>query len=230
MKDIIHNSADLKGKIHRAVTRLQEILPLKQNQVQLDNQLIYFHQELLSSFVVKGRILNRTEMSALVEDIDLALEILSRNKLVVLSDNGDLIGAYPFTNETREHQISVNGWRVNAMCALDALAVSPMFSVPTEVYSRCCVSGNPLSVNFSSMGNVEGATEALCLAIDWGAYHSDLTCADSLCLQISFIIGDINANQWQAGNSEQRELFSLSEAVDFATGFFKPLMLNRDSF
>ena len=47
--------------------------------------------------------------------------------MVVTSEDKELVGTYPFTMEDREYKVAINGNEVNAMCAIDALAVSLMF-------------------------------------------------------------------------------------------------------
>jgi len=59
-------------KITKALSRLNKILPLKENQENSSLQLKKLHQHILRSFVEKGRILNKTEISAFIDDFNLA--------------------------------------------------------------------------------------------------------------------------------------------------------------
>ncbi len=209
----------------RAVSRLKEILPLEQRQSQLDGKLINLHQQLLGSFVDKGRILNRAEIARLVDDVDAAIEVLSENKLLVLSQHGEITGAYPFTMEPRGHEIRINYHLIHAMCALDALAAAPMFARSAEINSRCCISGEPVRIVQLASGEVESASRKdIYFAIDWGAFHETTSCAESLCLQMNYINGEQAARQWHDEDFERRELFTLSEAVAFSSQFFVPLI------
>ena len=45
-----------------------------------------------------------------------------------------------------QHVVEVNGHKVNAMCALDALSVAPMFKVETNIKSSCAITGTPVSI------------------------------------------------------------------------------------
>ena len=83
---------------------------------------------ILKSYVERGRTLNKSEITELVEDVDDAINTLRSNDMVVFYDENEPVGAYPFTMEQREHKISVNGHVIHSMCALDALAISPMYN------------------------------------------------------------------------------------------------------
>jgi mercuric reductase len=145
--------------------------------------------------------------------------------MVVVGNDGEPKGAYPFTMEAREHRVRVNGNTVNAMCALDALSVSPMFGVKTEIDSRCRVTGEPVNIRQSGM-DIENAGEAgeTRIGIAWGAANADSCCADSLCTEMLFLRDGKIAQRWLEEDPDNREIFSLQEAVEFGNRFFAPLM------
>jgi len=212
-------------KIENALDRLNHTLPLKENQNMCAKQVRALHQQILLSFITQGRILTRSEMATYVDDLDDAVNVLRKNEMVIFSGNNDPVGAYPFTMEERENKISVNGYQVYAMCALDALAVSPMFEVKVKIDSRCKITATPLHIEQSGtiIENLDDVGE-VCLGIDWGAIESGICCADSLCLDMLFLKDNKIAQQWLANNSERREIFTLPQAVEFASRFFVPLM------
>ena len=212
-------------KVDKALQRLIDVLPLKEKQESCIQEIKQLHQHVLRSFAEKGRILSLDEMARHVGDLDAAVVELSRNDMVVFSDSGEPLGAYPFTMETREHRIKINGHQVNAMCALDALAVSPMFKVPTEIFSQCRITGAKIIIKQSGKEILnQGDTDQVCFGIAWGAADSTCCCADSLCMEMMFLKDNYTAEQWLAKDPNNREVFSLSEAVDFGARFFVPLM------
>lgn len=85
-------------------------------------------------------------MAGVVGDVEQAAAVLKKNDMVVFSCSGEPICAYPFTMEEREHKVRVGGHTVNAMCALDALAVSAMFGLKTEISSKCRATGAPVFI------------------------------------------------------------------------------------
>jgi mercuric reductase len=166
-------------------------------------------------------------MAQQVSDVDAAINILQSNDMVVFGEDGEPTGAYPFTIEAREHQILVNGYQVHAMCALDALAVSPMFGIDTEINSQCRVTSDPIHIQQASK-TIKNMNETgdVHFGIVWGAAEGSSCCADSLCMEMIFLRDGGVAEQWLAEAPENREIFTLPESVEFASEFFVPLMRN----
>jgi mercuric reductase len=108
------------------------------------------------------------------------------------------------------------------MCALDALAVSPMFERPTIVDSQCRVTGEPIHLEQSG-SNFSGGTLDAWFGINWGAAETGTVCAESLCMEMMFLANEGVARQWLADSADTREVFDLPSAVSFAAGFFVPL-------
>ena len=215
----------MNAKLETAVGRLNSILPLKERLNGCGEQTRELHQQILHSFVRRGRMPTREEMAQHVSDLAGALRDLGDTGLVVFSANGDPVGAYPFTMEQREHKVWVNGYQVHAMCALDALAISPMFGMKTQVDSRCRVTGYPVRIH-QSVQTIENQDESgeLRLGIAWGAADGHACVANSLCREMMFLRdGDI-ARRWLADDFERREIFTLPEAVEFASRHFVPLV------
>ncbi len=215
----------MNDKIQKALKRLHDILPLQESQDRCSPQVKALHQQILRSFVERGRILTREEMTTFVDHLPEALELLRQYDMVTLSPNGDPIGAYPFTMSERGHIVHVNGQLLHAMCALDALAIGPMFQERTRITSQCRVTADPIEIwmsgetvqNLEEVGNTH-------IGIGWAAVNAQSSCADSLCLEMIFLRDKGTAESWLAGTTEDRESFTLQEAVQFASLFFVPLM------
>jgi len=215
----------MSAKVDKALNRLKTILPLKDRQEQCSAPIKELHQNVLRSFVTRGRILSREEMAQYVDNLEEAIRVLTSHDMVVFSENGDPIGAYPFTMEAREHKVRVNGRQVYAMCALDALAVSPMFETKTQVNSICRITGDPVTIEQSGK-TIENLDESgdIHFGIIWGAASDGACVADSLCMEMMFLLDNTVANQWLAEDLDNREIFTLPEAVEFGARFFVPLM------
>jgi mercuric reductase len=151
--------------------------------------------------------------------------VLKNNDMMVFSCNGEPIGAYPFTMEEREHKVRVGGHIVNAMCALDALAVSPMFELKTEISSKCRATGTPVTIKQDGL-IIENPDQAggIRFGIVWGAASSCSCCANSLCMEMMFLRDGRVAEEWLSVDPGNREVFTLAEAVEFGSRFFVPLM------
>jgi len=212
-------------KLEKALDRLQGILPLKARQDTCSTQVKELHRQVIRSFVDKGRILTREEMGHYVSDLEEAVNVLKERDMVVFTEDGEPLGAYPFTMEAREHSVQVNGHQVYAMCALDALAVAPMLGMESQIDSRCRITGDPVSICMSgnTIMNPEEAGD-IHFGIIWGAASADSCCADSLCMEMMFLRNGETARQWLADDPETREGFTLQEAVEFGGRFFSPLV------
>lgn len=215
----------MNQKVENALNHLNTVLPLKERQENCSQEIKALHQAVLHSFVGNGRILTRAEMAQQVSNLDEAITVLRSNDMVTFSEDGEPIGAYPFTMEAREHKIQVNGYQVHAMCALDALAVSPMFGMDTEINSQCRVTGAPVKIRQSGK-TIENINEAggIYFGIVWGAADGGSCCADSLCMEMIFLQNGDIAEQWLADDLENREIFTLPDSVEFSAQFFVPLV------
>ena len=217
----------MNTKVINAVDRLNKILPLSMNLQNLDRDLADVYLNILRSYVEQGASLNKNAIAMQVENIDEAIKVLKENDMVVFDDDDEPIGAYPFTMEQREHEVAVNDHKVHCMCALDALAVSPMFDKETTINSICHVTGEPVSIQQRNREIINSDDiEDVYFGLSWNSAANNC-CATSLCTEMIFLKGQQVADQWLAEDVENREIFNLSDAVDFAAGFFVPLMTYR---
>lgn len=205
-----------------ALTRLDAILPLASGLQSLGRDDATVYCKLIDSYARLGRPLTRQEVGELVADPGRALDTIAASKLIVLDAGGNPAGAYPFTSEEREHKVHINSVTVHCMCALDALAVSPMFGTPTVIDSQCRVSGEKIHIEQNNTALSAGTLDAW-FGINWGAAKQDTVCAESLCMEMIFLANESVARNWVDESPGAHESFDLSSAVDFAAGFFAPL-------
>ena len=212
----------MNTEVRTALERLDSILPLQSGLNSLSDEDAALYCKLLNSYVQQGRTLTRSEVADFVDNTEQSLTNIVGSKLVVVDADGNPSGAYPFTSEEREHKVHVNGVTAHCMCALDALAVSPMFSIPTVIDSQCRVTSEPIHLEQNGTEFSDGTLKAW-FGINWGAAATDLVCAESLCMEMMFLANEDVARKWLAESPETREIFDLPSAVDFAAGFFVPL-------
>ena len=215
----------MNEKTKKAIDHLNKILPLKANQKSMSAAMQALHRDILYSYIDLGRSLTRNEIAQRVDDVDEAVKTMQQNDMVVFDGRGEPVGAYPFTMEKREHKISVNGHLVHSMCALDSLAISPMYGVELEINSVCHVTGEPVLIWQKGLKILNASdVQDVYFAINWNAASANSCCADSLCTEMVFIKGESLANNWFNQDTEHRQIFTLDEAVEFAAGFFMPLL------
>lgn len=111
------------------------------------------------------------------------------------------------------------------MCALDSLAIAPLFNVATQITSHCKISGEQIDIQMEGekIVNVD-ETRDVVMGVSWGDADVNTCCSDSLCKEIVFLRDKETAQQWLSDTAVDRELFTLKEATEFASRFFVPLM------
>lgn len=209
-----------------AVERLSALLPLAARQRSLPPVWASLHRAILRSLASCGRTPERAAIAAMLPKggIDEALARLAADDLIVLDGTGpEVAGAYPLTTGNTPFRLEVEGVKINAMCALDALAVGPMFGAVVDVASLCHVTGQPVRLRLErdSIVHAEPSSDVR-VGIAWQnpCGHA----AHSLCREMVFLLDGFVARNWQHKDSANRSLFTLAEAVDLATRFFAPLL------
>lgn len=102
-----------------------------------------------------------------------------------------------------------------------------MFNIKTHVNSCCHVSGDEISIDQldQEVFNKE-KNKAVHFGINWNSAANNC-CATSLCTEMIFLKDEEIANKWFLEDKDNREIFDIDEAIDFATGIFKPLVNNN---
>lgn len=213
-------------EIQSAVARLNSQLPLFERQQALPAEVVGIHRGILESLARRGRPLSREEIAEQLSDndVDAALERLGADDLVVLAEGGaEAVGAYPMSVEDTPHRLTVDGVPVNAMCALDALSVGPMYDADVQIESRCHISGEPIRIHQKGDVIVEARpSPEVRVGVRW--QNPTACAAHSMCLEMVFLKDGPTALGWQDGDTENISVFTLDEAVAFGAGFFKPLL------
>lgn len=212
------------SKIQKALDRLNGILPLYENQQKMSAPGIDLHRTVLRGFVDDGAMPDRVKMLDLAGGDENLLQELENSRTVVFDENGEPIGAYPFTLDSRDHRVTVNGHTVHAMCALDALSVHPMYRLPVEIDSVCAATARPIRIVLENGRLMNNAAADVHVGINWSAASSCCSCADSLCTEMLFLSDKPTAEAWLAADPVGREIFTLNEALSFGSRFFVPLL------
>jgi len=159
--------------VGEGVQRLQEILPLQARRSALPEAGRRLHRQILASFGHEGRpptVAECGDFLGVEDDAGGALARLAEDDLIVLRADGSIEGAYPFTTSRTAHRVELVGGTVHAMCALDALAMAPMFDADAVVDSRCEVNETRLRIEQSGLELVAAhPTASIHVGIRWGA-------------------------------------------------------------
>ena len=209
-----------------AVAQLNRCLPLKAMQANLSESYRQLHQDMLWTLVRQGRPLSRAEIAAQIGDgaVDNFLQQLAADDLLVLDATGhDVAGAYPLTTAKTTHAIKVKGRHIYAMCALDAVSIAPMFETEVEIHSHCQLTQTPIVIHMceNSIKRAQPSSQVH-VGIRWQQPCGHA--AHSLCMDMVFLQDAGAAQQWQGSDAKNISLFTLPEAIQFGTAFFKPLL------
>ncbi len=195
-----------------AVERLAAGFPLIARHRSLPPHLRSLHLSILAGIAATGR--------APAPGDEAGVTTLAERDLVVVA-GGEIVGAYPFSLRPTPHRLRLDDdVEVFAMCSIDALAVAPVWGIPTRIESRCAVGDVPLEVE-QTPSSARSTPDGLRVGIRWQAPTG--SAAGSMCRQMVFLADAGTAREWQAAGSEA-SVYSLDEGVDFARGFFGPLM------
>ncbi len=171
---------------------------------------------ILRRFATDGRP-SSTEARAAAErlaiDPEEALETLAREDLVHRGADGEITVAYPFSGRPTAHQARFpNGHEVDAMCAIDALGIAPMFGEPIEVESRDPLSGEGIRVQVAPDGTAASWPESAVVVAGAIRDQGDACCG--CCPVLNFFFSPATAERWLAEHPDVRgKVISMREAA-----------------
>lgn len=197
-----------------SLARLQAYLPVGVRQSALAPPLRSLHREILRALATGADVPVLTAAQ---------LEQLRAADLVVVDADGRVSGAYPITREPTNHAVRYNGYVVHAMCAVDALAIGPMFGHPASVRSRCHGCGASIALEQDDEAIAPAsARDAVHVGIAWR--ETGGCAAHSLCREMVFFCNLTHAAAWQAAAPASHAVLRLPEAIRLAKAFFLPLL------
>lgn len=195
------------------VARLQQNFPLLARQRRLGAGAKRTHRRLLTALVRDGRP---------PLDLDPAMVERLAAEDVIVTEGDRITGAYPVSLAATPHTISIGSNTIYAMCAIDAVAISPVWKVPTRIESECAVTGARIRVE-QQPGSVEAEPSDLRLGVRWQAPRG--SASTSMCREMVFLANPLVARRWQRDGSEA-STYTLEEGVEFGRRFFEPLLVD----
>jgi hypothetical protein len=172
---------------------------------------------ILRRFATDGRPSSVELRSTAAEQLGLeperALETLAHEDLVHRGADGEIAVAYPFSGRATAHRVRFpGGHEVDAMCAIDALGIAPMFGEPIEIDSRDPISGEQIHARVVPDVSVEWSPESAVVVA--GAIRSQSDACCGCCPVLNFFASDANAERWLAEHQGVRgTMISIQEAA-----------------
>jgi hypothetical protein len=171
---------------------------------------------ILRRFGTEGRP-SSAELRAAAEHLGLeaegALETFAREDLVHRGADGEIGVAYPFSGRPTAHRVRLpGGHEVDAMCAIDALGITPMLGQATEIRSRDPGTGDEIRARVVPDEPVEWSPESAVVVA--GATRSEGDARRGCCPVLNFFASRGNAERWLADHPEVRgSVISMREAA-----------------
>jgi Alkylmercury lyase len=171
---------------------------------------------ILRRFASDGRPTS-SEVRAAAEQLGLdaedALARLSREDLVHRGAEGTIAVAYPFSGRPTAHRVRFpSGHEVDAMCAIDALGIAPMFGKPIEIESRDPVSREEIVARVAPDGATEWWPESAVVVAGAIRNQGDACCG--CCPVLNFFASPASAERWLSERPEVRgNVISMREAA-----------------
>jgi len=196
----------------------------------INDQEDAFHQNILRFFLNHGQapaIDDLIQASGLSKkDINNNLEQLCHRDLIVLNDNGQITGAYPFTVKITEHMIRIDGVDNHAMCAIDALGAGAMANNDSHIQSCCRHCGCAIIIETDDNGSqIKSASPAT--SIVWsGVQDIDGCAATSQCTVMALFCSDEHLSLWQ-GKTMPKPMghrLTMSEGLQAGRAIFQPFL------
>lgn len=208
--------------IQDAIDRLDNQLPFRSRQRALPIGYAQAHRAILRSFASHGEPPDPSVIGE-VSGADPAdvREMLADADLVVAAD-GRITGAYPFTLESTPHLIEFGDVQVNAMCALDAVAVAPVLGLVVVTSSECVVTGTPIRIRQREDAVETVEPHGLRIGLRW--QQPDGCAAHSTCREMVFLSDAAVAEEWRGPEPDSAAIFDLTQAIAVGVGFFGPLL------
>ena len=178
---------------------------------------------ILRRFATNGRP-RSGELRAAAEQLGLeaesALETLAREDLVHRGADSEIAVAYPFSGRSTAHRVRFpGGHEADAMCAIDALGIAPMFGEAIEIESRDPVSGEEIRARVAPDASVAWSPESAVVVA--GAIRSQGDACCGCCPVLNFFASAANAERWLAEHPEVRGIsISMGEAAAAARAVF----------
>lgn len=153
--------------------------------------------------------------------IDLLVELDARDLIRFERDPVQIRLAYPFTEADTGHCVELNGRRLRALCAVDALGVAAMYGADTTITSPCRRCGTTVSITTTAAGRALASVQPSD-AMVWYDFAYESSAAASCCQSIAFFCSPTHLQSWQEASQHPRIGIALSmdEALEVGRAIF----------
>jgi alkylmercury lyase-like protein len=211
--------------VHEVLENLLDDWRMKKRWDDITPQLRHLHQAVLQGYLASGRPPSRAQLEAgFTGPVKPALADLVTRDMILL-DEGEVVGAYPFTSRPSRHKVLIEGQEINAMCAIDALGAGAMAGCDAQVHAECAQCGEAVTIDLVGGGlSIDTVTPST--AVVWAGVKDISGCAaNTQCRAIVLFCGDEHLKAWRdATQSEHGFQLTPAQAVQAGAAIFRPFL------
>lgn len=193
----------------------------------LDSLQRRVHQAILRGFASTGRPPTLEELDRLADESGRSaaevLATLHELDAIRLAPGGQIAVAYPFSSTPTRHRVRLgNGTEVHAMCAVDALGMSAMLGMDTEIDSVDATTGNPVTI---TMAGGQTRWEPASAVVFIGAAAGGGPSAECCCDHLNFFTDHDSATTWAMTHQDvPGQVLTQAGAEELGRRLFQPLL------
>jgi hypothetical protein len=134
-------------------------------------------------------------------------------KLDALVEEQSGLGCYPFSARDTGITVRLAGDAVNAMCAIDALAVARLGGTRAHIDGRCETCGSALAIEVEANGGLDHDQAEVARVVWFRACGTHNSCSQSLCRNIRFLCPTCEP-------ASPGDVYTLPQATAIGNAFF----------
>ncbi len=154
------------------------------------------------------------------------LQQLEDRDLLARGPDGIIRHAYPLSEATTGHRVTVRGRALNTLCAIDALGTGAMYRTDVSIQSACALCDNAIHVATSDAGRTLAEVSPPSAVVWYDFAYSD-SAAASCCPAIAFFCQDHHLRRWLDAQTPRRHGMPLSmrAVLELGRAVFGPVLL-----
>ena len=195
---------DAKARVLEGLARLRAQFPLEQRLHAAPQAVRATYTQVLAHW----RDATPPAVSAIDADM---LAALMKLDAVVPEAQG--LGCYPFSTADTGIRVTLSGGTVNAMCAIDALAIARLTRVRAHIDASCAICAARIVIHVEENGGLDHDQAEMARVFWQPAGDTETSCSQGLCRHIRFL-----CRTCQAPGSA--EYFTLPQAAAIGNAFF----------
>ncbi len=199
------NRSEAKTRVLDGLARLRAAFPLEQRVLDATPAARAAYAQLL------GDWLRAVPPPSAAIDAALLAQLVQLDAVVPEARG---LGCYPFSSVDTGMRVTLPGGAVNAMCAIDALAIARLARARTQIDSSCTACGTGVVIRVEENGGLDHDQVETARVVWRQTSAAQTACSQNLCRQIRFLCRTCPPPQ-------TGECFTLPQAAAIGNAFFR---------